>query len=169
MEDKKHMINVWTDGACKNNPGEGGAGVVIVFPSGTKRRIAQPLGHTKSNRAELSAVLRALKALAKRREEPIVIHTDSQNIIGWFTLGWKFNKNVELIMEIKQCLSKFTDVSFKKVRGHSDDLYNAEADELANQAAMGPLDGRVRRHHCELARVNSTSSRPHLTVVTVRR
>jgi ribonuclease HI len=146
------MIKVWTDGACKNNPGEGGAGVVILFPNGSKRRLAQPLGPTKSNRAELRAVLLALEALAEHKEEPIVIHTDSQNVIGWFTRDWKVNENVELIAEIKQRRSKFTDVSFKKVRGHSGDLYNAEADELANQAAMGITIDEV---------IQFTSTQPH--------
>ena len=63
------MIEVWTDGCSKGNPGPGGAGVVIVLPDGSTGRIGRPLGATTNNRAELLAVRLALEAVAAHRQE----------------------------------------------------------------------------------------------------
>ena len=70
------------------------------------------------------------------REEHIVIHTDSQLVIGWLRDGWKVNTNKGLISETKRLLSCFTFVSFVKVKGHSGNTLNEEADHLAQEAAF---------------------------------
>ena len=131
------MIHVWTDGCCKGNPGPGGAGVVIVLPDGSTGRIGRPLGATTNNRAELLAVRMALEALAAHSHEPITIHTDSQNVIGWLTGAFRVNANGDLVREIQDCVRDFASVSFVKVRGHSGDPNNEAADRLARQAAAG--------------------------------
>jgi ribonuclease HI len=131
------MIHVWTDGCCKGNPGPGGAGVVIVFPDGTRGQLGRPLGATTNNRAELLAVRIALEALAARRQESVTIHTDSQNVIGWLTGAFRVNANGDLVGEIQDCLRDFASVAFVKVRGHSGDPHNEAADRLARRAAAG--------------------------------
>jgi ribonuclease HI len=131
------MIQVWTDGCCKGNPGPGGAGVVIVLPDGSMGRIGRPLGATTNNRAELLAVRIALEGLAAHSHESITIHTDSQNVIGWVTGAFRVNANGDLVREIQDCLREFASVSFAKVRGHSGDPNNEAADRLAQHAAAG--------------------------------
>ena len=61
------MLKIYTDGAARGNPGPGGAGVVIVFPDGRRRRLSRPLGHTTNNRAELLAVRLALDTVVAPR------------------------------------------------------------------------------------------------------
>jgi ribonuclease HI len=131
------MIQVWTDGCCKGNPGPGGAGVVIVLPDGSMGRIGRPLGATTNNRAELLAVRIALEALAAHSQESMTIHTDSQNVIGWVTGAFRVNANGDLVREIQDCLRDFASVSFVKVRGHSGDPNNEATDRLAQHAAAG--------------------------------
>jgi len=131
------MIQVWTDGCCKGNPGPGGAGVVIVLPDGSMGRIGRPLGATTNNRAELLAVRIALEALAAHSHESMTIHTDSQNVIGWLTDAFRVHANGDLVREIQDCLREFASVSFVKVRGHSGDPNNEAADRLAQHAAAG--------------------------------
>lgn len=70
------------------------------------------------------------------REEHIVIHTDSQLVIGWLRDGWKVNTNKGLISETKRVLSRFMFMSFVKVKGHSGNPLNEEADHLAQEAAL---------------------------------
>ncbi len=131
------MIQVWTDGCCKGNPGPGGAGVVIVLPDGSMGRIGRPLGATTNNRAELLAVRIALEALAAHSHESMTIHTDSQNVIGWLTDAFRVHANGDLVREIQDCLREFVSVSFVKVRGHSGDPNNEAADRLTQHAAAG--------------------------------
>lgn len=133
------MIRAWTDGSSKGNPGPGGAGIVILLPNGDIKRIAEPLGKVTNNQAELLAVQKTLAVIAEYNCEPIVIHTDSQGVIGWLTGAWRVNANRELVSAIRKTMQEFTSISFVKVRGHSNDLHNKAADALANYAA-------TRRH-----------------------
>jgi ribonuclease HI len=131
------MLKIYTDGAARGNPGPGGAGVVIVFPDGRRRRLSRPLGHTTNNRAELLAVRVALEAVAAEHETPMQICTDSQNVIGWLTGVYRVHSNAELISELRTTLEQFPHVRFVKVAGHSGDPGNEEANVLAQRAARG--------------------------------
>jgi ribonuclease HI len=131
------MLKIYTDGAARGNPGPGGAGVVIVFPDGRRRRLSRPLGHTTNNRAELLAVRVALEAVAAEHETPMQMCTDSQNVIGWLTGVYRVHSNAELISELRTTLTQFRQVQFVKVAGHSGDPGNEDANLLAQRAARG--------------------------------
>lgn len=131
------MLLIYTDGAVRGNPGPGGAGVVIVFPDGRRRRLSRPLGHTTNNRAELLAVRVALEAVAAHYASAMQICTDSQNVIGWLTGGYRVHGNAELIAELRTTLAQFPQVRFVKVAGHSGDPGNDDANQLAQRAARG--------------------------------
>ena len=131
------MLKIYTDGAARGNPGPGGAGVVIVFPDGRRRRLSRSLGHTTNNRAELLAVRVALEAVVAEHETPMQIYTDSQNVIGWLTGGYRVHSNTELISELRTTLTQFPQVQFVKVAGHSGDPGNEDANLLAQRAARG--------------------------------
>ncbi len=133
----KAPIVVYTDGASLGNPGP--AGIGIVLRSGRHyREIAEPLGVTTNNVAELTAILRALEAI-RDPNRPVFVHTDSEYAIGVLTRDWKPKKNRELIARIRRLLARFPEIRFVKVAGHSGDPDNERCDELAKEAA-----GRVR-------------------------
>jgi len=134
----KDKILIYTDGACSGNPGPMGIGIILL--SGThKRKISKYLGLGTNNIAELSAILESLNSI-KDKDREIEIYTDSMYCIGLFTKNWKPKKNVEIIDAIKEKLLEFKGVEFKKVKGHSDNLLNNEADRLAVNAAATRID-----------------------------
>lgn len=124
-------VIVYADGACSGNPGPAGLGVVII--DGKERiELSEYLGVGTNNIGELTAILRALEAVAPER--PAVIHTDSQYSIGVLQKGWKAKANVELIAAIKQALKGRESTSFVYVPGHAGVLLNERADALAREA-----------------------------------
>jgi len=123
------MINIYTDGASKGNPGPSGIGIVFLI-NNQSREYGEFLGHGTNNIAELTAVLRALQLINDKNND-IVIHTDSEYVIGTFQGGYTARKNQELIQKIKNEIRKFNSVKFVKVKAHADDYYNNIADQLA--------------------------------------
>lgn len=137
-------VIIYTDGACSYNPGPGGWAAVLIH-KGREKQISGFEPDTTNNRMELSAVLEALLAL----KEPcdVLVHTDSAYIHNafekgwidrWQANGWKTTakqpvENQDLWKAILKA-SKDHKVSFKKVKGHSDDKYNNVCDELARGA-----------------------------------
>lgn len=129
---------IYTDGACKGNPGIGGWGAILMYGDKVKE-IYGYAPETTNNRMELSAVIEALKVI--KRNCPITIFTDSQYvkrgitewIDGWIKKNWKNVKNVDLWQELYP-LSKQYNIDWQWVRGHNGDKYNERADELANLA-----------------------------------
>ena len=136
------VVEIWTDGACKGNPGPGGWGALLR--SGTKEReLFGGAPSTTNNRMELIAVIEALAAL--KRPCDVVVHTDSQYVkLGitewlkqWERRGWKTAdrkpvKNVELWQELDQQVRRHR-IQWRWVRGHSGDPGNERADALANR------------------------------------
>jgi ribonuclease HI len=122
----------YTDGACTGNPGPAGSGWVLVAPGGSPVEAFAYLGEGTNNIAELTAIQRALHAVPK--EEPLVVHTDSQYAIGVLTRGWKAKANTELIDLIRGELRGRRDVRFVYVPGHAGVPLNERADELAREA-----------------------------------
>lgn len=134
-------VLIWTDGACKGNPGAGGWGALLKYGAHTKEIYGGELD-TTNNRMELMAVIQAL-ALLKR---PCVVHvyTDSAYVqkgmtewlAGWKQRNWRNSakkpvKNVDLWQELDQ-LCQQHQLQWHWVKGHAGDVGNERADQLAN-------------------------------------
>jgi len=135
-------VVVYTDGACRGNPGPGGWGVWLRSGEHEKEMCGGE-ALTTNNRMELTAVIEALASL--RRPCKVTIHTDSQYvrqgitawIHGWKARGWltadkKPVKNVELWQRL-DALNASHSVTWLWVKGHSGDAGNERADRLANR------------------------------------
>ena len=146
-EDK---VEIYTDGACKGNPGVGGWGV-LMHSGGKTRELHGGEPHTTNNRMELLAVIRALEAL--KRPCGARVHTDSQYvqlgiskwIHGWKKNGWKTSdkkpvKNADLWREL-DVLAAQHDVEWVWVKGHAGHDGNERADQLANLGAAAVTRG----------------------------
>jgi ribonuclease HI len=138
------VVDVYTDGACKGNPGVGGWGALLRSGSHS-REIYGGEAATTNNRMELMAVIRALEALKKPCR--VRVHTDSQYvqlgisrwIHGWKKNGWRTAekkpvKNAELWQELDR-LAASHDIEWLWVKGHAGHHGNERADELANLGA----------------------------------
>jgi ribonuclease HI len=136
------VVEIYTDGACKGNPGKGGWGAVLSF-RGTEKTLHGGETMTTNNRMELTAVIRALEAL-KKPGCKVVLHSDSKYVLngieqwlpGWKQRGWKTAaKKPVLNQDLWQrldALSQAHDIDWRWVKGHSGDVGNERADELAN-------------------------------------
>ena len=143
-------IKVYTDGACKGNPGPGGWGVYIIQDS-EEIELFDGNPNTTNNQMEMQAAIEALRYLRKKNQ-PIDLYTDSnylrQGITEWI-FNWKKNnwmssnkkkiKNIDLWEELDDLVKRFN-ISWEWVKGHSDDKNNNEADELARLEAQNLLD-----------------------------
>ncbi|MDA0899540.1 MAG: ribonuclease HI [Proteobacteria bacterium] len=138
-------IKVYTDGACRGNPGPGGWGVYIINGNQTEELYAGDLS-TTNNKMEMQAAISALMHL-KNTKSSIELYTDSnylrQGITEWI-YNWKKNNwrtsskkpvaNRELWIELDQLNSQMN-VNWNWVKGHAGDPGNEKADELANKGA----------------------------------
>jgi len=137
----KEAVEIYTDGACKGNPGVGGWGALLRY-GGTTRELFGGEAQTTNNRMELTAVIRALEALKRRCS--VRLHTDSQYVQqgistwihdwkkrGWRTADKKPVKNEDLWRRLDE-LAAGHDVEWIWVEGHAGDPGNERADELAN-------------------------------------
>jgi ribonuclease HI len=135
-------VHIYTDGACKGNPGPGGWGALLTF-DGEEREMFGGEPATTNNRMEMMAVIEALSAL--KRPSTVVLHTDSQYvqkgitewISGWKARGWRTAakqpvKNVDLWKRLDEVASKHQ-VQWKWVKGHAGHVGNERADALANR------------------------------------
>lgn len=136
-------VEIYTDGACRGNPGIGGWGASLRF-NGRHKNLYGAEAQTTNNRMELMAVIQALEKLNRCCE--VRIYTDSKYVLdgitkwipnwkrnGWKTAAKKPVKNVELWQRLDQTLQQHK-VNWQWVKGHSGDEGNECADALANQA-----------------------------------
>ena len=125
------IVHIWTDGACSGNPGPGGWAAVLVFGR-TIKELFGGMVATTSNAMELYAIHRGLVAL--KVPCAVTIYTDSQNCIGWLSLGWK-RKNPSirtLCSAVEAVISEGGhDVTFEKVKAHDGVRFNERVDFLA--------------------------------------
>ena len=139
-----NRVEIYTDGACKGNPGPGGWGVLLKS-GGTEKELFGGERVTTNNRMELMAVIMALQAL--KRPCHVVLHADSQYVLkgmtewlaGWKAKGWKTAakqpvKNVDLWQTLDALVSATEHkIDWRWVKGHNGDPGNERADELANR------------------------------------
>ncbi len=138
------ILEIWTDGACKGNPGPGGWGVLMRYGPHEKELFGgEPL--TTNNRMELMAVIEALSAV--KRPVKIILHLDSNYvrdgitswIHNWKRRGWRLKngtpvKNADLWQKVDALVARF-DIDWRWVKGHAGEPGNERADELANKGA----------------------------------
>ena len=135
-------IEIFTDGACRGNPGPGGWGVLLI--AGERRKTMYGGERdTTNNRMELTAAIEALKALNGSRK--VTLHTDSKYVMegvnswmdGWKQRGWKTAnkkpvKNQDLWQALDEAAARH-EIKWKWVKGHTGVAGNEEADALANR------------------------------------
>ncbi len=145
-------VVIYTDGACKGNPGPGGWGALLVC-DGHERELCGGERQTTNNRMELTAVIRALEALTRRSDVDLYldsqyvkqgieqwIHTWKRN--GWRTSDRKPVKNAELWRELDELVARHA-IRWHWVRGHADTPGNLRADALANRG-VAQVNGTAR-------------------------
>jgi ribonuclease HI len=139
-------VEIFTDGACKGNPGPGGWGALLRYGK-TEKELCGGERLTTNNRMELLAVIRALESLKRRCA--VKLHTDSQYvqkgisewIINWKKRGWKTAgkqpvKNEDLWRELDQLAAQHH-IEWIWVKGHAGHDGNERADALANKGCEG--------------------------------
>ena len=137
----KH-VEIFTDGACRGNPGPGGWGALLRY-NGHEKSIFGGEADTTNNRMELTAAIEALKALSERCQ--VSLTTDSQYVRkgilewmdNWKARGWKTAskkpvKNVDLWQALDSEVARH-DIEWHWVKGHAGHRENEMADQLANQ------------------------------------
>ena len=164
-----HTIRVYTDGACRGNPGRGGWGVVIEHGRDrTEANGAHP--HTTNNRMELTAAIEALERIAPAYNRvEVQITTDSSYVRNgitewmatWKTNGWRTSrgaavKNRDLWQRLASACTRCT-VTWQWVKGHSGHPGNSRADKLARDGLLGVVIG----HAGEPQAPPSAPSAPH--------
>ena len=146
------VVEVYTDGACKGNPGVGGWGALLQTAGRTRELYGgEPL--STNNRMELTAVIRALEAL--KRPCRVRLHTDSKYvqlgisnwINAWKKNGWRTSdkkpvKNEDLWRRLDE-LAALHEIEWLWVKGHADNSGNVRADELANLGAASVGTARM--------------------------
>ena len=139
------LVEIFTDGACKGNPGPGGWGAILRSANGKERELSGGESPTTNNRMELTAAIEALGALKKPCR--VQLHTDSNYvkdgitrwIHGWQKNGWRTSdkkpvKNAELWQALLKAVAPHR-VEWHWVKGHSGHPENDRADALASAEA----------------------------------
>ena len=136
-------VDIWTDGACSGNPGPGGWGAILRYGD-SEKELSGGEPATTNNRMELMGAIAALEAL--KSNVKATLHTDSKYVMdgvtkwihGWKKNGWKTAdkkpvKNEDLWRRLDAAREKH-EITWKWVKGHSDNVMNNRADELARNA-----------------------------------
>jgi ribonuclease HI/DNA polymerase-3 subunit epsilon len=135
-------MNIYTDGACKGNPGRGGWGVFIVHPNGSSESFCGGAEHTTNNRMELCAAIEGLRRCPNDNE--CVLYTDSvyvkkgitEWITNWKARGWKTSSNKPVLnQDLWHQLDTLnhSGISWQWIKGHAGHFGNTQADLLANR------------------------------------
>jgi len=136
------IVELFTDGACRGNPGKGGWGVLMRYGSAEKK-IYGGEALTTNNRMELTAVIKGLEALTQpckvkiTTDSKYVLTGSTEWIVNWKKRNWRTaNKKPVLNVELWKCLDELLqnhEIEWEWVKGHSGHLENEIADQLANQ------------------------------------
>lgn len=138
-------VEIYTDGACRGNPGPGGWGAILVY-AGHEKELCGGEAETTNNRMELTAVIEALSALREPCE--VTLTSDSKYVIdalqlgwaaGWRAHGWrKADRSPALNADLWERLLPLTDIhrlTYVWVKGHAGHPYNERCDRLATAFA----------------------------------
>jgi ribonuclease HI len=144
--ESKGVVEIWTDGGCKPNPGPGGWAAILRYGT-TDKELSGHEPATTNNRMELTAACAALEALT--RPCKVVVHTDSEYVkngitrwhTGWVRRNWRSAtgepvKNMDLWRRLLDAAAKH-EIEWKWVRGHAGNEMNERADVLATKARDG--------------------------------
>jgi ribonuclease HI len=140
--DPQKFIEIFTDGACKGNPGPGGWGVLMRYGS-MEKELCGGERDTTNNRMEMLAVISGLEALKKASKVRVVLDSQyvqkgmNEWIHGWKARGWKTAakqpvKNVDLWQRLDAAVARH-EVQWQWVKGHAGHEGNERADQLANR------------------------------------
>ena len=152
MEKNLKNIEIYTDGACSYNPGPGGWGCVLIYNE-NKKQLSGFEENTTNNRMEMFAIIKALSELNQScninlySDSAYVVNAFNENWIeNWISKNWKTSnnkevKNVDLWKDLLK-LVKMHNISWHKVKGHSDNKYNNICDKLAR----GEVDKWLQQH-----------------------
>ena len=145
-------VTIYTDGACKGNPGPGGWGVLMIAGE-NRRELCGGEVATTNNRMELTAAIEALRAL--KRATRVRLFTDSKYVMqgietwihGWKKNGWRTSdkkpvKNVDLWKRLDEALAHHK-IQWHWVKGHAGHAMNERADELAREGIVAIRSGAV--------------------------
>ena len=145
----KKEVQLYTDGACRGNPGRGGYGAILVFGK-YEKELSGGERETTNNRMELMAAIVGLEAL----KEPcaVTLYSDSKYLVDAFTLGWVESwraagwrrgrdelKNPDLWVRLYEQVCRH-EVKFVWVKGHAGHAYNGRCDKLATDFADSFVD-----------------------------
>ncbi|GIJ46236.1 ribonuclease H [Virgisporangium aliadipatigenens] len=144
-------VQIWTDGACRGNPGPGGWGALLRYGAAERELCGGEATPTTNNRMELTAPIRALGALT--RPSVVDLHTDStyvrNGIMSWMA-NWKRNgwrtkdgqpvKNADLWRELEAAVARHDEVVWHWVKGHAGHVENERADRLAARGQREALE-----------------------------
>ena len=146
------IVEIFTDGACKGNPGVGGWGA-LLRTKGKEREMYGGEAHTTNNRMELTGAIAALEVLS--RPCHIRLHTDSKYVQqgisewvhGWKQRGWKTAskqpvKNEDLWRRLDEAVARHK-IEWIWVKGHAGHPENERADQLANRGVEDILNGKL--------------------------
>ena len=146
------IVEIYTDGACKGNPGVGGWGA-LLRTKGKEREMFGGEAHTTNNRMELMGAIAALEVLS--RPCHIRLHTDSKYVQqgisewvhGWKQRGWKTAskqpvKNEDLWRRLDEAVARHK-IEWIWIKGHAGHTENERADQLANRGVEDILNGKA--------------------------
>lgn len=152
MTSNEDVVEIFTDGACKGNPGVGGWGALLQM-KGKALELCGGEAHTTNNRMELTGAIRALEAL--KRPSRVVLHTDSKYVLqgisewihnwkqrGWKTAAKKPVMNEDLWRQL-DALAVQHEVRWVWVKGHAGHDGNERADVLANRGVEELSKGKI--------------------------
>ena len=146
---KNFEVEVYTDGACSNNPGVGGYGAILFYKDSNgqvhEKKLSKGFNMTTNNRMELMAVIDALSVLKKPCK--VKLYSDSKYVIdsinqkwldGWIKKNWRLNtnnpvKNIDLWKKFIE-VSKIHEIEFIWVKGHASNKFNEMCDKMAVEA-----------------------------------